>query len=130
MAKTLEKGLIKMKIPDGYKTFNSFEEKLKKYREWDFKNRKRNELKTLYYKGVYSDRDYDNPEECDIIGYYDNTRILIELKECREKVIIDINYLKQMQSKNFVRNQSEDDRRVSTASEDSKGSETDQLSFT
>ena len=94
-----------MKIPDDYKTFADLEEKLQKYREWDFRNRKKNELKTLYYKGIYSGRDYDNPEECDIIGYYDNTQLLIELKESKQKVVIDKRYLKEMQDKNFRRNQ-------------------------
>lgn len=97
-----------MKIPDDYKTFADFEEKLQKYREWDFRNRKKSELKTLYYKGIYSDRDYDNPEECDIIGYYDDTRILIELKDSKQRVVIDRNYLNEMQSKNFRRDQIEE----------------------
>lgn len=97
-----------MKIPDDYKTFADFAEKLQKYREWDFRNRKKSELKTLYYKGIYSDRDYDNPEECDIIGYYDDTRILIELKDSKQRVVIDRNYLNEMQSKNFRRDQIEE----------------------
>lgn len=97
--------MVNLKIPDGYKTFSDFEEKLQKYREWDFRNRKKNELKTLYYKGIYSDKSYDNPEECDIIGYYDDTRLLIELKESKQRVVIDRRYLKEMQDKNFRRNQ-------------------------
>ena len=118
-----------MKIPDGYKTFADFEEKLQKYKEWDFRNRKKNELKTLYYKGIYSDRDYDNPEECDIIGYYDDTRLFIELKEIKQKLIIDRNYLKQMQSKNFFRNQSEDEPKIKESNNANEEPETEQLSL-
>ena len=118
-----------MKIPDDYKTFADFEEKLQKYREWDFRNRKKNELKILYYKGIYSDKDYDNPEECNIIGYYDDTRLLIELTESKRKLIIDRNYLKQMQSKTFVRNQSEDESKIKEAKNTSEEPETEQLSF-
>ena len=82
-----------MKIPDGYKTFKDFEDKRKKYYDWDFKNRKKNELKALLYKGVYT----DNP--------YDDIRIIIELERSKEKVVIDRRYLKQMQDKNFRQNQ-------------------------
>lgn len=121
--------MVNLKIPDDYKTFADFEEKLQKYREWDFRNRKKNELKTLYYKGVYSDRDYDNPEECDIIGYYDDTRLLIELKESTQKLIIDRNYLKQMQSKTFIRNQSEDESKIKESNNANEEPETEQLSL-
>ena len=121
--------MVNLKIPDGYKTFSDFEEKLQKYREWDFRNRKKNALKTLYYKGIYSDKSYDNPEECDIIGYYDDTRLLIELKESTQKLIIDRNYLKQMQSKTFIRNQSEDEPKIKETKNTSEEPETEQLSL-
>ena len=116
-----------MQIPNEYKTFADFEEKLQKYREWDFRNRKKNELKTLYYKGIYSGRDYDNPQECDIIGYYDDTRLLIELTDTKQKLIIDRNYLKQMQSKTFIRNQSEDESKIQEPKNTNEESQTEQL---
>lgn len=117
----------KMKIPEGYKTFDSFEDKLTKYREWDFRNRNRDELKTLYYKGIYID---SYSEECDIIGYYDDDiRILIELKSTKEQIVIDRNYLKQMQDKDFRRNQSENEEKNSNHTEKTNSPETEQLSF-
>lgn len=99
-----------MKIPDGYKTFDSFEEKQQKYREWDFKSRKKTELKKLFYKGTYTDKPYDDPEECDIIGYYNDVQLLIELKDSKEKVIIDRRYLKHMQLRTFRIDQNEEQK--------------------
>lgn len=117
----------KMKIPNGYKTFENFEDKLSKYKEWDFRNRNRDELRTLYYKGIYID---GYSEECDIVGYYDDDiRLLIELKSTRERIVIDRNYLKQMQDKDFRRNQSENEEKNNTSIEKINISETEQLSF-
>lgn len=94
-----------MIIPDGYKSFSSFEEKRKKYYEWGFKSRKKDELKSLYYKGTFTDDPYNNPEPCDIIGYYNDIEIIIELQNSGKKIIIDRRYLKQMQEKHFKQNQ-------------------------
>ena len=96
-----------MKIPDGYKTFSSFEEKREYYYNWEFKSRKKDELKKLVYKGVYTDDPYEHPEECEIIGYYDDTRLLIELQNSKEQVVIHRADRKQMQSKHFRQNQPE-----------------------
>ena len=90
-----------MKIPEGYIVFSNFEEQQQKYREWGFKNRRKDQLKKLYYKGTFTNRPVDNPEECTIIGYYNDIELLIELKDSKSRVIVDRRYLIQMQSKNF-----------------------------
>ena len=93
-----------MKIPDNYIVFSNSEEKQAKYKEWGFKSGKNNEIPFLIYKGIY---DTVVPQECDIIGYYNDVEILIELQESKQRIVIDRRYLKQMQSKSFNINSTE-----------------------
>lgn len=98
-----------MNIPKDYISFSNLEEQQKKYEEWGFKSRKKKQLKTLYYKGIFTDKSVNNPEECKIIGYYNDIELLIELKDSKSKLIVDRRYLAQMQSKIFFTNQDNED---------------------
>ena len=98
-----------MKIPDNYIKFKNLEEQIEKYREWGFGGRKKNELTSLMYKGIYLEGQDNTPEECIIIGYYNDTELLIELKDSKKRIIIDRNYLKHMQDKYFNLDQDEND---------------------
>ena len=84
--------------------FNSVDEKQNKYKEWGFKSGKNDEIPLLVYKGIY---DPAVPQECDIIGYYNDIEILIELVISKQQIVIDRRYLKQMQSKSFNLNSTE-----------------------
>lgn len=102
-----------MKIPDNYIRFSSFEEQNKKYREWDFRNRKKDELKDLFYKGSFLNDRSKSSEPCKIVGYTNELPeemiVIIQLSESGTLLAIDRRYLKQMQDKHFSIDQNEND---------------------
>lgn len=91
-----------MKAPENFTKFASFEEKIKKYKEWDFPTGKKEQPPELLYKGVFSDC---VPEKCEIVGYTDmipnEMVVVIHLLNSDKYLPIDRRYLKQMQQKNF-----------------------------
>lgn len=91
-----------MKAPENYTRFESPEEQLKKYKEWEFPTGRKNQLPELLYKGVFSDYAF---EKCEIVGYTDMVPdemvVVIHLLESDKYLPIDRRFLKQMQQKNF-----------------------------
>lgn len=91
-----------MKAPENYTRFESPEEQLKKYKEWEFPTGRKNQLPELLYKGVFSDYAF---EKCEIVGYTDmvpdEMAVVIHLLESDKYLPIDRRFLKQMQQKNF-----------------------------
>lgn len=98
-----------MKAPENYTRFESPEEQLKKYKEWEFPTGRKNQLPELLYKGVFSDYAF---EKCEIVGYTDmipdEMVVVIHLLESDKYLPIDRRFLKQMQSKKFQLDQNED----------------------
>lgn len=101
------------KIIDENKMYGTFEfeneeKKLSKLKEWKLISPTANTVKTIYYKGAYT----DTPIECEVIGYRSIKNSEGCINKYFESAIISIageirtilpEYLKQMQSSKFNR---------------------------
>lgn len=91
-----------------YIEFTDYNAKLSKLKEWKIISPTATKIKTIYYKGVYT----DEPVECEIIGYTSKRNNSWCINKYYESVYISFNgeirhllpeYLKQMQSSKFNR---------------------------
>ena len=58
-----------------WRKFESSEEKIEVLKELKLISPKANEVKTLYYKGAYT----ENAVECDVVGIVDNNEIILDI---------------------------------------------------
>lgn len=78
-----------------YSTFNDDLEKMNKLKELKLLSDKAKRLKDFYYKGFY----VKEPTKCNIVGFVDNSEIIIEVNSLLHS--IHPAYFKQMQKSNF-----------------------------
>ena len=76
-----------------WRKFESLEEKIEVLKELKLISPKANEVKTLYYKGAYT----ENAVECDVVGVVDNNEIILDING--ELHSIHPDYLLDMQKK-------------------------------
>ena len=76
-----------------WRKFESSEEKIEVLKELKLISPKANEVKTLYYKGAYT----ENAVECDVVGVVDNNEIILDING--ELHSIHPDYLLDMQKK-------------------------------
>ena len=76
-----------------WRKFESLEEKIEVLKELKLISPKANEVKTLYYKGAYT----ENAVECDVVGIVDNNEIILDING--ELHSIHPDYLLDMQKK-------------------------------
>lgn len=76
-----------------WRKFESSEEKIEVLKELKLISPKANEVKTLYYKGAYT----ENAVECDVVGIVDNNEIILDING--ELHSIHPDYLLDMQKK-------------------------------
>lgn len=76
-----------------WKKFESSEEKIEVLKELKLISPKANEVKTLYYKGAYT----EDAVECDVVGIVDNNEIILDING--ELHSIHPDYLLDMQKK-------------------------------
>ena len=76
-----------------WKSFQSEEEKIEKLKELKIVSAKAKEIKTLYYKGFYT----NEAVECDVVGFVDNNEIIISINDNLHSIHPD--YFLDMQKK-------------------------------
>ena len=76
-----------------WRKFESHEDKIEALKELKLVSPKANDIKTLYYKGAYT----ENAVECDVVGIVDNNEIILDING--ELHSIHPDYLLDMQKK-------------------------------
>lgn len=76
-----------------WREFYSEDQKMDKLKEWKIISPKSNEIKKLYYKGIYT----NHAVECDVIGYVDDNEIILEINSELHSILPE--YFVEMQKR-------------------------------
>lgn len=95
--RTIAKNMISPRSK--YTLFNSDKEKIAFLINCSLLPSKASKLKKFYYKGIA----VSSPVECDVIGFIDEHRLVVQRNDNNEIGVIFDRYFKDMQSDNFTR---------------------------